>query len=173
MPTSPRTQKRADVGHKKCRGRRPRRPAGKSKAAGSDPAAVFEFMLTFIHQLIGADEDVVEGGVTAADKIGHTHCDDDRLFGAIGRIHILIEAVGEGGSVVEVIVLEEDDDLVAADAEDGAMLEVPANNHAGVDDELVASFVTESIVHFFEPVNIEDRDREVEIASVLDIRILF
>ena len=65
--------------------------------------------------------------------------------------------------------LQQHDELVAADAEDRAVLEDAANEGAGCAEVLVARLVPGGVVDAFQPVHIENGDGKRRLAAAFDL----
>ena len=118
---------------------------------------IFQLFLSHIHTVVGTLEDPLVAVVLAGDILGAAH-----RYHYLGMCAVLfgyiVELCEEPFSVIVVVALQDDDELVAADPVYRVAVETPADLTASLFDIFVAGIVTEGIVDRLEVVEIKDGD---------------
>ena len=120
--------------------------------------------LVSVHFLIRTVEYVRELRILRGIEDGKSFCDTDGehrivyFYGSVGAVRF--ESFKQRFAILEIPVLQDDQEFIAADSENGASLEGVGNNLRCGYNKLIARDMTVCIIRFLKIVNVQDDDAE-------------
>ena len=124
--------------------------------------------LVVVHLAVGAVEHVLDGMIGDRPVFRQPGGHDGPLADADVLLHLLSQGGEQARPVFKILAPEHHDKFVPADAEHGAVVVYPADQHAGSLDIIVARLVALRIVDHLQAVDIAHHDAE-GIAALLDL----